>query len=172
MSKIEKTDRVLFSFVEVSETQRWLAVNDNVMGGVSEGKVSPVGDSCLLFSGSLSLEYNGGFASVRSHPADFDLGGFGGIRIRVKGDGRTYQFRLRRDSSLDGIAFKRDFHTIENVWMDIELPFASFVPTFRGQTLRDVRPLDPAEIRQLGFLIADKKAGPFELTVDEIVAYK
>lgn len=172
VSEKEDMTRVLFDFVDVSEAQRWLVVNDNVMGGVSKGEASPTEDSSLLFSGSISLENNGGFASIRSQPTDFDLGEFDGIRIRVKGDGRTYQFSLRRDRNLDGIAFRQEFESIENKWIEVELPFASFIPTFRGRTLTDVNPLDPADIRQLGFLIADKEAGPFKLIVDRIVAYK
>lgn len=172
VSEKEDTTRVLFDFVDVSETERWLIVNDNVMGGVSKGEASPTEDSCLLFSGSISLENNGGFASIRSQPTDFGLGDYHGIRIRVMGDGRTYQFRLRTDRNLDGVAFRQEFETIDNAWVEAELPFASFLPTFRGRILTDVEPLDPSDIRQLGFLIADKEAGPFKLIVDGIVAYK
>ena len=172
MAEKEDMPRVLFDYVDASETERWLIVNDNVMGGVSKGEASLKEDSCLLFSGSLSLENNGGFASLRSQPTDFGLGGCDGIRIRVKGDGRIYRFRLRRDRDLDGIAFKHDFETIRNKWIEVELLVASFVPTFRGRTLTDVEPLDPADIRQSGFLLADKKAGPFNLVVDNIVAFK
>ena len=170
----EKEDmtRILFDFVDASTAGLWLIVNDNVMGGVSKGEVSPTEDSCLLFSGSISLENNGGFASIRSQPTDFGLGSYHGIRIRVKGDGRTYQFRLRTDRNLDGIAFTQAFETIDNKWIEAELPFASFVPTFRGRSPRDFELLDPADIRQLGFLLADKRAGAFKLTVDKIVAYK
>jgi len=172
VSKKEDTTRVLFEFVDAAEAEQWLIVNDNVMGGMSKGEASPTEDSCLLFSGSISLENNGGFASIRSQPADFDLSGFQGIRIRVKGDGRTYQFRIRTDRNLDGIAFKHEFETVENAWIEVELPFASFVPTFRGRILRDAQPLNANDIRQLGFLLADKKSGPFNLVVDEIVAFK
>lgn len=171
VSKNQESTRALFEFDDASEAERWLAVNDNVMGGVSEGAASPTGDSCLLFSGSISLENNGGFASIRSLPSDPDLAGFHGIRVRVKGDGRTYQFRLRTDRNLDGVAFKQEFETVEGEWIEVALPFASFVPTFRGRVLTDVPPLDPADVRQLGFLLADKKAGPFNLLIDWIVAY-
>ncbi|MCB2230318.1 CIA30 family protein [bacterium] len=172
MTEKQETDRVLFDFIDPSEADLWRAVNDNVMGGVSKGNASPGEDSCLLFSGSISLENNGGFASIRSLITDLNLGDYNGIRIRVKGDGRTYQFRLRTDRNLDGIAFKQEFETIENEWIEAELPFASFVPTYRGRILTDVEPLDPADIRQLGFLLADKKAGPFNLMVDRIVSFK
>ena len=168
----DNTIHRLFDFFNASETEQWEVVNDNVMGGVSKGGASLTEDSCLLFSGSISLENNGGFASIRSEPTDFDLKGFNGIRIRVKGDGRTYQFRLRADRNLDGIAFKHEFETINDTWIELDLPFASIVPTFRGRTLTDVKPLEAAHIRQLGFLLADKKTGPFNLTVNNIVAFK
>ena len=172
MSKKVKAPRMLFRFADTSEAGRWLAINDDVMGGVSKGSASLTEDSYLLLSGSISFENNGGFASIRSKSKDFGLGGFHGIRIRVKGDGRKYQFRLRTYRKLDGIAFKHEFETIENTWIEIELSFASFIPTFRGRILTDVEPLDSADIRQLGFLLADQKAGPFKLKVDNIVAFK
>ena len=172
VSEKEDMTRVLFDFVDASAAKHWLVVNDNVMGGVSNGEASRTEDSCLRFSGSISLENNGGFASIRSQPTDFGLGDYHGIRIRVMGDGRTYQFRLRTGRNLDGIAFRQEFETIDNEWVEAELPFASFLPTFRGRILTDVEPLDPADIRQLGFLLADKRAGAFKLTVDRIVAFK
>lgn len=168
----EDTVLVLFDFDDVSQVEDWVIVNDDVMGGVSTGEAHLTDDSCLLFSGSLSLEYNGGFASVRTRPQNYGTGGYSGIRVRVKGDGRTYQFRLRKDRNLDGVAFKQEFETSEDEWIEVELPFASFVPTFRGRTLTDVAPLDPADIRQLGVLLADKKAGPFNLLIDRIESYR
>jgi hypothetical protein len=42
----------------------WRAINDGVMGGVSLGEIVAI-DNGLRFQGTLSLENNGGFASVR-----------------------------------------------------------------------------------------------------------
>ncbi len=162
----------LFDFGDRTESNRWVVVNDNVMGGISTGEVTLTKDSCLLFSGSLSLENNGGFASIRTLPRDFHLGDYQGIRIRVKGDGRVYQYRIHVDDYFDAVAFKRDFQTTDDVWMDIDLPFASFLPTYRGKILQNEKPLVAAKIKQMGFLIADKSAGPFNLIVDEITAYR
>jgi monofunctional biosynthetic peptidoglycan transglycosylase len=50
----------------------------------------------------------------------------------------------------------------------VRLPIASFVPTFRGRALTGVPPLDPADVRALGFMVSDRQAGPFELLVDRI----
>ena len=162
----------LFDFGDRTESNRWVVVNDNVMGGVSAGGMSLTKDSCLLFSGSLSLENNGGFASIRTRPKDFDLGDYQGIRIRVKGDGRVYQYRIHVDDYFDAVAFKRDFQTTDDIWIEIDLPFATFLPTYRGRILQNEKPLVAARIRQMGFLVADKSAGPFNLIVDKITAYR
>jgi monofunctional biosynthetic peptidoglycan transglycosylase len=166
------TERTLFDFEDSSQSNLWVAVNDNVMGGISKGSALMTEDCCLSFSGSISLENNGGFASIRTLPTDFELAEYKGIRIKVKGDGRTYQFRLRAGKAFDGIAFKQEFDTVPDDWLEIELPFESFLPSYRGRILGDVKPIDPADIRQIGFLIADKIEGPFSLAIERIVAYK
>ena len=56
----------LLDFVGPDTARKWQAVNDNVVGGVSDGRFKITADSTLEFSGKLSLENNGGFASVRS----------------------------------------------------------------------------------------------------------
>ena len=83
-----------------------------------------------------------------------------------------FEFRLRLDDDFDGVAFTQEFQTAEDAWLEIDLPFASFVPTYRGRVLQNVGPLVASDIRQLGFLIADKTAGPFGLKVDRIAAYR
>jgi len=172
MMQQDDTIRSICRFERPEEIEQWIAVNDNVMGGLSEGKASWTEDGCLRFSGRVSLENNGGFASIRTLPRNFQLGGFKGVRIRVKGDGRTYQFRIRTDDAYDGIAFKQDFSAAPNEWVEIDLPFASFQPSFRGRIQPDIEPLAASEIRQIGFLLADKAAGPFHLIVDQITAFR
>lgn len=171
---LQKNDstRVLFDFVDETEAESWLVVTDNVMGGVSRGTVRVSEDSCLVFSGTLSLENNGGFSSIRTVPKDFGVDDYKGLTIRAKGDGRVYQFRLRLDDDFDGIAFTQEFQTTKDAWLEIDLPFTAFVPTYRGRILRNVEPLIAADIRQLGFLLADKTAGQFSLVIDNIAAYR
>lgn len=166
------SNRIIFNFKEKSDADQWIAVNDNAMGGLSNGEMLIDEDNNLVFFGSLSFKNNGGFSSIRTLPKDFELQGYKGIKIRVKGDGRIYQFRIRNDRAFDGVAFKQDFKTIDNTWMEIDLPLASFLPTFRGRILTNVKPISATEIRQMGFLIADKKEGNFNLLVSNIWAYK
>ena len=56
----------LFDFTEVESAREWQSVNDGVMGGVSEGKFKIIDKKTMEFFGTLSLENNGGFASVRT----------------------------------------------------------------------------------------------------------
>ncbi|MHC4835566.1 MAG: CIA30 family protein, partial [Planctomycetota bacterium] len=59
----EPLSKLLIDFSDESVAKQWLSVNDNVMGGISEGQFRITDDKTLEFSGSLSLENNGGFAS-------------------------------------------------------------------------------------------------------------
>jgi len=150
----------------------WANVDDVVMGGVSDSamRVNPEGGA--TFSGNLSLENSGGFASARTVLARRNYSGYDGFRIRAKGDGKRYSFRARNDDRFDGIAYRFDFDTSPGEWREIELPFAGFTPTFRGRTLDDVPPLDSANIAQIGLLISNRQSGAFRLEVEWIEAYR
>jgi len=69
------------------------------------------------------------------------------------------------------VAYRRSFATIPGEWITARLPFREFLPTYRGRILSDMPPLDPARIRQLGLLLADKTEGPFALEIDFIGTY-
>jgi hypothetical protein len=148
----------------------WTLVNDTVMGGVSSSRLRTTDRRTGIFSGVLSLENNGGFASVRAAVGKRDLSAYAGLETRVRGDGRTYQLRLRTDDHLDGIAYKSVFETRVGEWLTVRLSFSDFLPTFRGQTPADAAPLDPARIHQVGFLLADKHPGEFSLEIDYVRA--
>ena len=151
---------------------QWTVVNDGVMGGISRSRITRTEQGTGLFTGRVSLENNGGFASVRTRLADQDLSSFQGVEIRVKGNGRTYQLRFRNDAQLDGAAYSAEFPTTVGEWTTVQIPFADFKPTFRGRQLKDYPPLDQSALRQMTFMIADKKAGPFRLEIDFVRAVK
>ena len=144
----------------------WLAVNDGVMGGVSRSDIRRTDEGTGMFAGVLSLENNGGFASVRVALPPQDLSAWEGLEVRVRGDGRTYQLRLRSDNKYDGIAYAAEFETRDDEWTTTHIPFPRFRPTFRGRTLNDVPPLDTSRIQQLAFMLADKNPGSFSLEID------
>jgi monofunctional biosynthetic peptidoglycan transglycosylase len=166
-----RTGSVLIRFQEDPDASRWVAINDGVMGGTSSGGLRMSPEGVGVFEGNLSLENNGGFASVRTAPDITDVGRAAGIRVRVRGDGRTYRLRLRTDMNFDGIAYQSHFETVKGEWLEIDLPFASFTPTFRGRTVTGAEPLNTSDVRQLGFMIADKTPGPFRLEIEWVAAY-
>lgn len=151
------------------DAAQWRAVNDGVMGGISQGEIVAIPDG-LRFQGALSLENNGGFASVRrAHRAEKP--GPANVRLKIRGDGRTYQFRVRTTDDYDGVSWRHDFTTDGN-WQTMELPFDEFEPVFRGRTVNDAGALETANIRQIGFLIADGEAGAFQLDIAEIALHQ
>ena len=161
--------KTLFSFDKPGEGQ-WVSVNDTVMGGRSDGGLV-IRNGILHFSGSLSLENNGGFTSIR-HDLPIDLSEQTGIRLRVKGDGRSYQLRLQTDSRYFGrpVAYSEAFATVEGDWVEVEIPFNSLQASFRGRQLDEYR-FDSSKIEVIGILLGDYKPGPFHLEIDRLVAY-
>ena len=160
--------RVLASFEESANEPRWVAVNDGVMGGCSTGGPKVAGGQ-LEFAGELSLANNGGFASVRSVGTGFDLTGATAVVLRVRGDGRRYQLRLATDARYRGIAvsFGAGFDTTRGQWTEVRVPLDKLEATVRGSRLQGP-PMDASRVREIGLLIADKREGPFALSVDWI----
>jgi hypothetical protein len=169
MNNTIAAERTLFDFTTATNVPRWQVVNDDVMGGVSTSKFE-VTNGVAAFRGELSLENNGGFASVRSSAVRQDVGGLDAFVVRVRGDGRPYKFTVRTDSGFDAPMYQCAFTTRRGEWEEHRLAFKDFVPTYRGRLLPDAPALDPAKILSLGFLISDKQQGPFKLEVAWIKA--
>lgn len=163
------TNQSLFEFQNEKEANVWRIVNDGVMGGLSESQIKwDKENGTMIFSGNVSMENNGGFASVRTAPIDFNKGTFKKILLRVKGDGKTYKCRMRNSSRFDGIAYSLDFETKKDEWTEIELATDDFEPTFRGRIYSRYGKIDTDDLQQIGFLIAGKQEGKFQLEVDWI----
>ena len=149
----------------------WNVIDDRVMGGISRSRMSVKPRGTGVFSGQLSLKNGGGFASVRTFMSEVDLSGYLGLEIKVKGDGRVYQLRLRTNREFDGVAYRARFATKDGSWTTVRIPFAEFEPTFRGQKARGAPLLDTSRIRQLGLLLSDAQDGDFRLELEWIRAY-
>ena len=161
--------RLITDFGAGSADLGWYVVNDNVMGGRSEGgfELQP-GE--LLFSGRTNTR-GGGFSSIRTGSLRLDLSDYAAIRLRVRGDGRRYTWRLTTDARYYGrpVAYWADFETVAGDWQTVDVPFSRFVPRFRGAEL-DGPPLDTGAITGMGLMIYDKRDGAFELRLASIRA--
>ncbi|MFO7846193.1 MAG: CIA30 family protein [Balneolaceae bacterium] len=151
--------------------QQWVITNDGVMGGKSSSQFQINKDGNGVFLGTVSLENNGGFASVKNHES-LNLSGVQTVQLKVFGDGRRYSFRLQTGdkAGVHPWSYELRFKTESDKWIDVYLPIDEFTPTYRGRTPDDVPQLDPSAIRRYGFLISDKQEGDFRLEIDKVVA--
>lgn len=154
----------LFDFA--GEEPAWYTVDDDVMGGRSRSSVTVDENSQrLIFSGDMSLENNGGFASSRSQWAPYDLSAFDGIALRVRGDGNVYRLSVRTEAAGPGVGYTAVFETQADTWQEVYVPFDSMVPLYRGFLVRAAGPLDAASVRSFGLMLSDKQEGAFQLEV-------
>ena len=147
----------------------WSSIDDSVMGGVSSSGMM-IENGVGVFSGTVSLANNGGFASVRTLPASYGLAAHDSLVVRVRGDGKRYKVRLRTTDSFDGVSYQASIDPPAGRWTEIEVPFTDFVTVWRGLRVADHEALDPARIRTFGLLISDKQVGPFRLEIAWIAA--
>jgi len=162
---------MLFDFSMPASAEKWNIVNDSVMGGISTSTFKLNQDSTATFSGNVSADNNGGFASVRASISNKVNSDFDGVTIRVKGDGNIYSLRFRTDRNFDGMSYQAKIKTIKDQWTEFSIPFSDFMPTFRGRMLYNKPALESKDIRQIGILIADYQLGSFEIDVDWIKFY-
>ncbi|MFK8184133.1 MAG: CIA30 family protein [Phormidesmis sp.] len=180
----------IFNFSESScDLSAWGALDDVVMGGVSEGCISlrrldaadNVSQDEILsskesaqnaisqyaaFAGNVSTDNSGGFSSVRTKNFEppFDFLGWAGIRLRVKGDGQRYKFILRNSGGWDSPAYIYSFDTVADEWQDVYVPFEEMVATFRAKSVPDAPNLDPQKVFSFQLMLSkfeyDKRLNP------------
>lgn len=153
-------------FNSPEEPRRWVRVNDSVMGGISQSTIQ-FSDGIAFFTGHLSLENNGGFASVRRVGGLDLVSNKGKLLLTVKGDGRQYQLRLRINAGLDGVAYVARFNSSAD-WQTFEFGESDFVPQFRGRNVHGAPDLSFIHVEQIGIMISDKRQGNFSLAISEI----
>ena len=158
----------LFDFADPDRANAWCAIDDRVMGGVSRSVLrhDPVGHA--VFEGTVSLERNGGFASVRSSPGHRGHAGAEACLIELRGDKKQFKLSLLTDDGFDSLNYQASFAPAGTDWQTLRLPLADFRASFRGREVTHAPALDPARIRQVGLMIAARQAGPFELNIRRI----
>ena len=155
----------IYRFTTQTKVNEWRIVNDGVMGGISKSSlvVSELGYG--QFSGHVSLANNGGFASIQLNKIINLSDEKKFIVLRVKGDGKAYEFRLKGKIS-QSESYVHQFITTGE-WENIKLPISEFYPQFFGRKLK--RPnFNFENIEQMSFLIANKQEEDFRLLIDWI----
>ena len=156
---------MIFDFDKNSKIRDWRIVDDVVMGGVSKSNITINKGGNGVFSGHVSLDNNGGFSSVRHQFSSLNVSSYNKFIIRIKGDGKNYQFRVK--SKLNEYhSYKHEFST-NKTWQTIEIPFDELKATFRGRLL-DMDSFNNTILEEIGFLISNKKEEYFQLEIDFI----
>ncbi len=156
---------LLFDFSSSSNWSVWEIENDVVMGGKSSSQLSRSDEGNAVFTGYVSLENNGGFASMQYHFTPKDISGHEKAVIRLKGDGKEYQFRIKARLN-ENASYIHTFKT-SGEWQTIEIPLNKMEPTYRGNKLNQPN-FNANKIQEIRFLIGNKKAENFRLEIDKI----
>ena len=146
----------------------WNIVNDSVMGGRSQATLKLINNTYANFKGYLSLQNNGGFSSIRAYYPP-DLTNVKSIVLKVRGDGRKYNFRIRGNTQ-SWASYTHSFDTVEGEWNEIELKIDDFYPVYRGYTLKNMPQLSEVIIKEIGIMLSDKIQGSFSIDIDWIMA--
>lgn len=129
---------------------------------------SPLGTA--VFEGTISQEH-GGFVTVRCPNGAYDLRGFTGIEVRLRGDGKRYKLLAKTNPENNGFEYLADLWTQVGVWQTVRIAFGEFKANFLGNNLATGRRIDPAKVVSMGFVVANYQQGPFHLEVESIRAY-
>jgi NADH dehydrogenase [ubiquinone] 1 alpha subcomplex assembly factor 1 len=166
LSVFTKTNmKEIYTFTTQTKVNEWRIVNDGVMGGISKSSLVLTDAGHGQFSGHVSLANNGGFASIQLNKTIKLAEEKKFIVLRVRGDGKAYEFRLKGEIS-QSESYVHKF-TTTGKWENIKLPISEFYPQFRGRKL-NIPNFNYKSIKQVSFLIANKQEEDFELLIDWI----
>lgn len=164
------TDSFLLNSSMMKTEDQWRIVNDGVMGGLSSSSVS-VKDDKIIFTGNVSLENNGGFASLRSPVKNYNFENFSGIEIKIKGDGKRYSISTKETSYFTGYFYTTSFETKNDEWATVKLPFDKFKLYYFGRGMDSSKKIPLDKIKEISLLIGDKQKDTFIIEIDYLKLY-
>ena len=142
----------------------WI-VNDDVMGGLSQSRLRQDANG-MFFEGLVSLENNGGFASMRSS-ARFPQGAQQ-IELLAKGDGKSYKLVLRT-ALAPRVTYAADF-IAGPTWQSYQFDASQFKSTIRGQAVH-APTLSFVDVIEYGILISNRQTGSFVIQLKTLQSH-
>ena len=163
---------LVFDFGPEKDFGRWSIINDGVMGGLSSSKAILDGDA-VLFTGSVSLKNNGGFVSLRSAMGKYDLSEYTHCEIRFKSDtDRKFELLIEKDTPFYLPKFRAKFGGKTQDWKTLTIPLEALEISRMGNTIQEgIDTQDLKGIQRIGFILADKQEGSFQLWIDYLKFY-
>ena len=156
---------IVYDFSENSSLRNWRVIDDGVMGGRSQGSLRMNFEGHGVFSGFISLKNYGGFSSIRYSTKPINVSRYEYISLRVFGDNKEYQLRIKSDY-YDKHVYSKPFF-VKNEWQEISIPLGKMKPQFRGRKLR-LSNFNEKSIVEIGILIGNKVEENFTLFIDKI----
>ena len=155
-------------FGQSRDGKNWRVINDGVMGGLSQGSAY-LTEEGVNFSGRISLDNNGGFASLRSPYQNMDLRSFKEVRIRYRAKGLKLGFRLELNRAFYLSYYKKDLKDSQGEWITQSIQLKDFQEYRLGRlTGSTISSAELARIIRIGFICAEKEEGDFEIEIDFI----
>ena len=157
--------KLLFDFADAAAMGGWAVEDDVIMGGRSKSTLvrDPAGH--IVFSGNVSLENGGGFASIQNHFAPIDVSKYTHVVIRLKGDGKKFCYLVEAEKNAPNY-YVAEFPT-NGEWQEIKIPLRKMYPVRRGDRL-DIPNFPGKTMTQSRFMIANGRAEAFRLEVASI----
>jgi len=162
-------NNIIYNFKNSRTLQNWTVVDDGVMGGLSKGNLGLNKEGNAVYSGHVLTDNNGGFSSLRYQFELRDVSSFKTVSLRLKGDGKSYQFRLKSNKG-QYYSYVSKFDTTGE-WETIVIAFKDFRPQFRGNVL-DMPNFQGETMQEIAFLIGNKVKESFQLEIESIVLSK
>ena len=158
---------------EKGNVKTWFTITDNVMGGVSTSKLAQK-ESSILFSGNISFDNNGGFASFRSGFGKYDLSDYNAVRIKFKSENQKFALTLDNSRNWWEPNYKYEFQSEQSSdWKTVNFNLSDFHEEIIGRKSGNkINKGILKNICQIGIITNDKKEGPFTLEIDYIEFYK
>lgn len=156
----------IFKLKTQNTFNNWKIIDDAVMGGKSVGKFKVNSTGNLIFFGKISLDNNGGFSSIKNYlPEPIVVKNNNVITIKLKGDGKRYQFRIKETSNQKH-SYTSYFQTSGH-WEIITIYLNNLIPKLKGKLL-DISSFKGDSIAEIGFLFGNRQEESFKLIIDDV----
>ncbi len=114
----------------INQSQQWIFITDQVMGGLSSGSFEAEeidGSKCYRMTGNVSTKNNGGFIQIRTKlKPEINTNNYKGIFIKVYGNEKNYSLHLRTPLTLAPWQYYSYSFFSTNRWTEIKAPFIEF----------------------------------------------
>lgn len=185
-------ERVLWNLQDHTEediAKKWVVTADSVWGeGYSWAQFLPSNTGQgAVFSGELNTTVpkdgrtvSSGYANIKAvtqlrsfyRTKYLNFEHFEAIKLRIRGDGRTYRLNIHRDQFFDVRWLDLWHYPIYTrggpYWQDVVVPFGKFVLASKGSIQDKQEPFWREDVKNVSITLADQISGPFRLEIASI----